>query len=129
TEPNTGDYLISLKKNRKRTTAQVIDDIRRRIEASLPALRVDFGQVITDMLGDLTETAQTIEIKVVGYDPTLLHQVAASVAYWSSTVPGTADVFDGTVIAGPSVDVRPRADVLAQYGLTPADLQFPLQTQ
>jgi len=129
TEPNTGDYLISLKKNRKRTTAQVIDDIRRRIEASLPALRVDFGQVITDMLGDLTESTQPIEIKVFGNDPTILHQIADSVAYWTSTVPGTADVFDGIVIAGPSVDVRPRADVLAQYGLTPADLQFQLQTQ
>ena len=129
TEPNTGDYLISLKKNRKRTTAQVIDDIRRRIEASLPALRVDFGQVITDMLGDLTESTQPIEIKVFGNDPTILHQIADSVAYWTSTVPGTADVFDGIVIAGPSVDVRPRADVLAQYGLSPADLQFQLQTQ
>ncbi|PJJ75332.1 CzcA family heavy metal efflux pump [Thermoflavifilum aggregans] len=129
TEPNTGDYLISLKKNRKRTTDQVIDDIRKRIEASLPALRVDFGQVITDMLGDLTESTQPIEIKIFGNNPSILHQIADSVAYWAATVPGAADVFNGIVIAGPSVDVRPRADVLAQYGMTPADLQFQLQTQ
>ncbi|MCL6524041.1 MAG: efflux RND transporter permease subunit [Thermoflavifilum sp.] len=129
TEPNRGDYLISLKKHRKRTTQQVIDDIRKRIEASVPALRVDFGQVITDMLGDLTESVQPIEIKIFGNDPSVLHQLADTVAYWTSTVPGTADVFNGIVIAGPSIDVKPKADVLAQYGLTPADLQFQLQTQ
>ena len=53
TEPNTGDYLIQLKKNRNRSTEEVIADIRQRIESTQPALRVDFGQVIGDMLGDL----------------------------------------------------------------------------
>src|SRR6185436_3019348 len=51
TEPNTGDYLIQLKKNRDKTTDDVIADIRQKIEASQPALRVDFGQIIGDMLG------------------------------------------------------------------------------
>lgn len=129
TEPNRGDYLISLKKHRKRTTQQVIDDIRKRIEASQPALIVDFGQVITDMLGDLTESVQPIEIKIFGNDPQILHQLADTVSYWVSAVPGTADVFNGIVIAGPSVEVHPKADRLAQFGLTPADLQFQLQTQ
>ena len=30
TEPNTGDYLIQLKKSRKRTTEEVIDDIQEK---------------------------------------------------------------------------------------------------
>ncbi len=56
TEPNTGDYLIQLKKNRERTTDEVIADIRKQIESTQPALRIDFGQVIGDMLGDLMDS-------------------------------------------------------------------------
>jgi multidrug efflux pump subunit AcrB len=50
TEPNDGDYLIHLKDDRKRSTVDVIDDIRKQIEATQPALQIDFGQVIGDML-------------------------------------------------------------------------------
>ena len=66
TEPNTGDYLIQLKKSRSRSTQEVTADIRKQIELSQPALRVDFGQVITDMLGDLMTSVQPIEIKIFG---------------------------------------------------------------
>src|SRR5258706_5311230 len=62
TEPNTGDYLIQLKKNRKRTTDEVIEDIRKNVESTQPALIVDFGQVIGDMLGDLMSSTQPVEI-------------------------------------------------------------------
>src|ERR1700712_2043343 len=43
TEPNTGDYLIQLKKGHEKTTEEVTSDIRNKIAASQPALRVDFG--------------------------------------------------------------------------------------
>lgn len=129
TEPNTGDYLIELKQNRKRTTFEVMDDLRQKIESSQPALRVDFGQVIGDMLGDLMEAAQPVEIKIFGDDQQKLNRLAKQVAAVTESVPGTADVFDGIVIAGPSIDVIPDFDKLALYGMTPADLQSQLQTQ
>jgi CzcA family heavy metal efflux pump len=129
TEPNRGDYLIQLKKDRdNKTTEEVIDDIRKKIEATQPALRVDFGQVITDMLGDLTTSVQPIEIKVFGNDPGTLHELSKQVAGIVSGVKGTADVNDGVIIAGPSVVVEPNYARLAQFGLTPANLQFQLQT-
>jgi Cu/Ag efflux pump CusA len=43
-------------------------------------------------------------------------------------VPGTADVFDGIVVAGPAVRIMPDFAQLAQYGLTAAGLQAELQT-
>ena len=129
TEPNTGDYLIELKKKRHRTTFEVIDDIRKKVESTQPALRVDFGQVIGDMLGDLTTSVQPIEIKIFGDDQDKLNKLAQQVAGIVNNVKGTADVFDGIVIAGPSVNVVPHAAMLAQYGLTPAALQYQLQTQ
>ena len=68
TEPNTGDYLIQLKKDGNESTDEVIADIRQQIETTQPALRIDFGQVIGDMLGDLMASVQPIEIKIFGDD-------------------------------------------------------------
>jgi CzcA family heavy metal efflux pump len=127
TEPNTGDYLIQLKTKRNKTTDEVTSDLRQKIAASQPALRVDFGQVIGDMLGDLMSSVQPIEVKVFGNDTKQLHQLSKQVADVVSGVKGTADVFDGVVIAGPSVSIEPNYSKLAQFGLTPANLQSQVQ--
>jgi len=129
TEPNRGDYLIQLKKDRSRTTEEVIDDIRKKVEASQPALRIEFGQVIGDMLGDLMASAEPIEIKVFGDNQDKLKELSKLIAAEVSKVKGTADVFDGITIAGPSVEVKPDAQKLAQYNITPTSFQLQLQTQ
>jgi CzcA family heavy metal efflux pump len=128
TEPNTGDYLIQLNAKRNRTTDEVISAIRAKVEASQPALRIDFGQVITDMLGDLMTSVQPIEVKVFGDDQQKLQELSKQIADVVSAVKGTADVFDGIVIAGPSVSIDPDYSKLAQFGITPANLQYQLQT-
>ncbi|WP_343746274.1 efflux RND transporter permease subunit [Chitinophaga sp.] len=128
TEPNKGDYLIQLRKDRKLTTNEVIDVIRKQVEATQPALRIDFGQVIGDMLGDLMTSVQPVEIKIFGNDQEQLKALCRQIAAIVGKVPGTADVFDGIVIAGPSISMEANSRLLAQYGITPANLQFQLQT-
>ncbi|HYM93412.1 MAG TPA: efflux RND transporter permease subunit, partial [Chitinophagaceae bacterium] len=127
TEPNTGDYLIQLKKKRTRTTQEVISEIRQKIESTQPALRIDFGQVITDMLGDLMTSVQPIEVKVFGDNQQKLQELSKQISSVISKVQGTADVFDGIVIAGPSISVQPDFTRLAQFGISPANLQYQLQ--
>ena len=127
TEPNRGDYLIQLKKNRDKKTEEVISDLRKKIESTQPALRIDFGQVITDMLGDLMASVQPIEVKIFGDNQKKLQELSAQVANVISGVKGTADVFNGVVIAGPSVRVVPNYAKLAQFGITPAGFQYQLQ--
>ncbi len=128
TEPNRGDYLIQLKHQRDRNTEEVISDIRDRVEATQPALRIDFGQVIGDILGDLMASVQPIEVKIYGSDQKTLQQLSRQVSEVVGAVPGAADVFDGIVVAGPSVHIEPNNVRLAQFGITPADLQYQLQT-
>lgn len=128
TEPNTGDYLIQLKKKRDRSTEDVIEDIRKQVESSQPALVIDFGQVIGDMLGDLMSSVQPIEIKIFGNDKQKLRELSIKVADIVNKTDGTADVFDGNVITGPSVNIKPNYAALAQYGLTPVALQYQLQS-
>jgi len=128
TEPNRGDYLIQLKKKRNRTTEEVISELRQKIEASQPALRIDFGQVIGDMLGDLMTSVQPIEVKIFGDNQQKLQELSTQISNVVSKVEGTADVFDGIVIAGPSISIKPNFSRLAQFGITPANLQYQLQT-
>jgi CzcA family heavy metal efflux pump len=128
TEPNRGDYLIQLKKDRSKTSNDIIDEIRQKVEATQPALRIDFGQVIGDMLGDLMSSVSPIEVKIFGDNQAELQKIAKKVNAIVEKVKGTADVFDGIVLAGPSINIVPNYSRLAQYGITPADLQFQLQT-
>ncbi len=128
TEQNRGDYLIQLKTKRNKTSIDVIDDIRQKVEASQPALRIDFGQVIGDMLGDLMSAVAPIEVKVYGSNQKELQKIAHHINAIVEKIAGTADVFDGVVRTGPTVNISPNYQQLAQFGITPADLQFQIQT-
>jgi CzcA family heavy metal efflux pump len=128
TEPNRGDYLIQLKKSRTKTTEEVISDIRKQVESTQPALRIDFGKVIGDMLGDLMTSVQPIEVKVFGNDQATLQSLSKKIADLIGKVEGTADVFDGVVIAGPSINIEPNYSAMAQYGITASNLQFQMQS-
>jgi CzcA family heavy metal efflux pump len=128
TEPNKGDYLIQLNKKRDKTTEEVISELRKKIAETQPALVVEFGQVITDMLGDLTTSAEPIEIKLFGDDPNRLNLLSKQIADLVTKVKGAADVLPGIVIAGPSVSIDPHYSKLAQYNITPASLQLQVQT-
>lgn len=80
-----------------------------------------------DMLGDLMTSVQPIEIKIYGNEQSILQHISRQVADVVSGIKGTADVFDGIVIAGPSVDIIPNYNRLAQFGMTPMALQQQLQ--
>ncbi|MEZ4776534.1 MAG: efflux RND transporter permease subunit [Bacteroidia bacterium] len=128
TEPNRGDYLIELNKDRQRSTNEVIAAIRHRVESEVPNLTIDFGQVVGDMLGDLITSVQPINLKVFGPDREKLQTYAAQISSLLEKIPGTADVFDGVVIAGPNITVHPDFAKMAVYGISPSDLQYQLQT-
>lgn len=127
TEPNTGDYLIILRKKRDFTTEEIIDKIRKKTQAALPGLEVDFGQVITDMLGDLMSSVQPIEVKIFGTNDQKLKELSRQVADSIEKVDGTADVFDGIVYTGPIIKTLPIESKLKRFGLTSVDLQSQMQ--
>ncbi len=125
--PNYGDYLIQLKENRKDKTVDVIDQIRKQIEATQPSLRVSFGQRISDLLGDLMRTPSPIEIKICSDDQQTLEGLANQAAGILNKVDGIADVENGLVIAGPSIVFIPNQELLAQYNISLTDFQTQLK--
>ncbi|HEY6060789.1 MAG TPA: efflux RND transporter permease subunit [Gemmatimonadales bacterium] len=124
TEPNRGDYVITLKpRGERRDIETVMDDLRVRIQAAEPAIRTDFGQLLEDNIGDLTGgVPQPIDIKIFGTDPAQLQVKARQIAQILDSVPGIEDAFDGIVIAGPALDIRVNSVAAARYGLSTADI-------
>ncbi|HEY6951120.1 MAG TPA: efflux RND transporter permease subunit [Bacteroidota bacterium] len=128
TEPNTGDFLVKLKKKRSRSIEEVMSEVRTSIESTEPNLRVEFGQLMMDVIGDLTNNPQPVEIKLFGDDIHLLQAKAEEVTRVIETVPGVVDAFNGIVITGPSfiVNVDPIRASLA--GLNAAEVRDQLET-
>ena len=128
TEPNDGDYLIILNKNRDKTTEEVSDVIRKRIEQSMPFIETEFMQVVTDMLGDLMESGNPIEVKLFGTDHEKIQVLSQQIADTMETIDGIEDIYNGVLVAGPMLSLVPKEDKLKQYGLTSDDLHAQIET-
>jgi Cu/Ag efflux pump CusA len=124
--PNYGDYLIQLKQGVKRKTDDVIGELREKATAVAPALQIEFGQRIADLLGDLIGRPQPVVIKIFGDDRNQLQKLALEVQGNLSKIEGVADVMNGIIYDGPSVTIIPDQDKLAQYKITPVDFQTQL---
>ncbi|MCK9424175.1 MAG: efflux RND transporter permease subunit, partial [Bacteroidales bacterium] len=125
--PNEGDYLIQLKPGTKKTTEEVIAEIRYQVTSREPALNIEFGQRIADLLGDLIGRPQPIEIKIFGDDLVQLRELAFRVKALLRKIHGVADVQSGIIIDGPTITIRPDPVKLAQFNITPVDFQTQLQ--
>ncbi len=128
TEPNDGDYLIELDKSRTKSTEEIADEIRQRVERALPFLETDFLQVVTDMLGDLMDSGHPIEIKLFGTDHEKIQELSRQIGDSLETIDGIADVYNGILVAGPMLNIVPKEDKLKQFGLTSNDLYAQVQT-
>jgi cobalt-zinc-cadmium resistance protein CzcA len=121
--PNYGDYLIQLKKERKKKTTEVIADLRSAIKSSVPVMNVSFGQRIQDLLGNLMSTPSPIEIKVFGNGQHELEMLGRKVDSIMQHTDGLVDINNGMISAGPSIVFYPDETKLAQYGISLTDFQ------
>ena len=94
-EPNTGDFLVKLRPDRRRTTEEVIDELRDKIHGAEPALHAEFPGVLSDLIGDLTWSPMPCEIKMFSTDTELLKKKAAEIAALIGKIPGVVDVDPG----------------------------------
>lgn len=119
---------MKLKKNRSRGIEEVISEVRSKVEASEPAIEIEFGQMMMDVIGDLINNPRPIEIKLFGEEPTLLQAKAKEVKSLIETIPGVVDVFSGIVVSGPSFVVTIDPAKTWQAGFNPSDVHDQLET-
>ncbi len=126
---NIGDYSIQLRRERIKTTDQVISELRKDIEANVVAMEeISFGQRISDLLGDLMSTPQPIQIKIFGDNYETLKIFARKADTLLQQVPGIADINNGLVTAGPTIIFVPIQEKLALYKISLVDFQTQLTT-
>jgi CzcA family heavy metal efflux pump len=124
TEANRGDFTVKLKRDRKRDIDEIISDVRGQIEESEPAAKVQFIQVLQDMIGDLTSQPEPVVIKLFSEDAQLLQQTAPKVGETIGKIHGVVDVLNGieNTISGPAVTYQVDPSVAARAGFTPEDI-------
>ena len=125
-EPNTGDFLIKLKSQRKRSLEEVTTELRHKIVASEPAIQVEFPHILEDLIGDLAWAPQPIEIKIYHDDEKVYKEYAAKLEQWLPKVKGVVDIVNQTIVIGPSLNFRvdPEKAHLAGFGVKDvADLE------
>jgi len=122
TEPNTGDFLVKLRTRRARRTAAVTDALRRKIESSEPALRIEFVGILSDLIGDLTSSPAPVEIRLFSEDAAALHATASRVEDSIKKVSGVVDTFNGVVVSGPAVTFNIDPERAARLGVSATDV-------
>jgi CzcA family heavy metal efflux pump len=122
TEPNTGDFLVKLKSSRSRSTEEVTNELRQKIEASEPALQIEFVGILSDLIGDLTSSPAPVEIRIFSEDQKILHQTAAQIEESIKKVAGVVDTNSGVVVSGAAVTFKINPQSAARFGATPNDV-------
>jgi CzcA family heavy metal efflux pump len=126
TEANRGDIAIKLKRNRSRTSEEVISDVRARVGDAVPTLQVEFVQLLQDMIGDLTSTPEPVEIKLFSQDPALLRVWGPKVGDRIKKIDGVVDILNGidNTISGPALTFKVNPVQAARAGFTAEEIEL-----
>jgi multidrug efflux pump subunit AcrB len=130
TQLNRGDIMVSLVDpgNRRRSSLDVIADLRARIQDTCPEVRVEFVQVLQDVLNDLSGSPRPFELKVFGPDYAELHRIAGELSRRIHDEPGLVDLYDGHERETPELRFVMRRDPIVRLGLTPQDVSAQLDS-
>jgi multidrug efflux pump subunit AcrB len=122
TEPNTGDFLVRLKADRKRPLAEITDDLRDEIKKAEPVIDIEIKHILEDLVGDLAWSPEPVEIKMRGPDDEAMKKAAEAVTEWLPKVRGAVDVVNRTVVIGPAINFRVDTEKATRAGFGVRDV-------
>jgi CzcA family heavy metal efflux pump len=128
TEPNRGDYAVKLKSGHKRSTEEVIAELRGKIAEAEPALEIEFVGILPDVIGDLQGNPEPIEVKLFSEDANALYTAADQVETAIKKVQGVVDTRNGVVISGPAVTFNIDPLRASQFGVNANDIAGTITT-
>lgn len=122
TEANTGDIFVRLKSGSRPSTEEVMNDIRKEVQAKVPGLDVDVSQLMEDMIGDLVAVPQPIEIQLYSDNADELNATAEKVADALGKIGGVNGVLNGINPAGDALTMTVDQSKAALQGLDPSEV-------
>ena len=118
THANDGDFVINLKKGHKRSSFEIMDEIREFDESHEPRLEPELFQVLPDRLKDLGGEIAPITIKVFGKNVQLIQETARQIADSLEQIQGAVDVYKGFARSEPELIIRVKEEAATRYGLS-----------
>ncbi|MDE7397620.1 MAG: efflux RND transporter permease subunit, partial [Muribaculum sp.] len=104
-----------------RSRREVVAELREKL-SMLPGVNVEIGQPITHRIDHmLSGTQAQIAIKIFGPDIDALYHYGSQIKSLITEIPGIEDVNVEQQIGRPELEIRPRRDMLARYGVSPRE--------
>lgn len=111
-----------------RSREEMVADLRHKL-SHLPGTNIEIGQPISHRIDAmLSGTEAQVAIKVFGEDLDALRRIARDIKDHISDVDGIVDVNMEQQIERPQIDIRPRRELLAKYGITNLNFTSAIET-
>lgn len=119
TEQNHGEIVAKLKplSQRQRSIYEIMDDLRSRILSQIPGVRVEFTQILQDMIGDMEGNPSPVEVKIFGSNMAELEKLAEEVGPKIQAIPGIVD-FVGIQKGNPEIVLHVDPVKAGRLGMT-----------
>lgn len=124
-EPSHGVFLVRLilPEHRKRSTARVLDRLRRDLAREAPQVRTCYVTPLQVALRDRERDPAPIEVEVSGPETAAIQTAAKEIADGLQRIPGIEDVTGGDSLGSPEMTWRLDRDAVARAGLTGAEVE------
>ncbi len=124
TAQNTGDIVARLtpRSRRARDIFAVMDGVRDEVNGAVPRLRIEFVQILSDVINDLAGNPKPVEIKLFGERLDSLEAYARRLEPALDSVEGLEDLYDGVSEPSPELLMRVNQAEADRVGLTPEDV-------
>ena len=100
-----------------RSRSEVVRELRAKL-SEIPGVNIEIGQPISHRIDAmLSGTEAQIAIKIFGDDLQSLYSVGSEIKNQISDIPGIVDVNIEQQVGRPQLDIRPRREMLARYGI------------
>lgn len=115
---NTSEMEVPYVLDRGRKKKDVARELREKL-SQIPGANIEIGQPISHRIDAMLSGSQSqIAVKIFGNDLDRLYNIGKQVGAEMKEVKGVVDVNIEQQISRPQIDIVPRRDMLAKYGIT-----------
>lgn len=115
---NTSEMEVPYVLDRGRSKSEVMRELREKL-SFLPGVNVEIGQPISHRIDAMLSGSQSqVAVKIFGEDLDQLYSIGRKIASEMKEVKGMEDINVEQQISRPQLDIRPRRQLLARYGIT-----------
>ena len=114
---NVSEMEVPYRLDKGRSRGEVVKELREKL-AAIPGVNIEIGQPISHRIDAMLSGSEAqIAVKLFGDDLDRLYALGKQIKQEMSEVPGVVDINIEQQIGRPQLDIRPRREMLAKYGI------------